>query len=459
LLDRGVEEQVAVTAAYPGHRSTRQPGRRRCGRPGPQGPFSQTRVAGNVEYLSSYVYRLVFNDNYSQAVSSEVQATFRSPTRTMGSSLPSAGPLPDLCQLHNGDEARISTLPSLRYDVLDRPLGASPLYWGLGSSLGYLNRSEPHFHARNVGRIDFYPHLSLPLCGRRLERGSRGRAARHLLFHQPDPRPDRRNNGTPTISHDPLNRADVEASVDIRPPALERDFRSPGWNRELRHVIEPELTYRYVGGIGARPRMCCWSTPPTSPPTPTKLASRSPSAFTCAPSAASLRPRGSQASGGCPAKPREWASWQIAQKFFIDPNFGGALISNRRNVFDSTLDLTGVAFLTSPRNLHARHLAPALRGHRQSAHRVGPGLRPQGWTAGRGQPLCRLQLGPHHRRRGPRPAQRRRRERQHRFHHSKPAVAALPLHRKAQRRGFNLAANADTTLFSASCNTAGAGGL
>ena len=24
------------------------------------------------------------------------------------------------------------------------------------------------------------------------------------------------------------------------------------WNRVMRHVIEPELTYRYVGGIGAQ---------------------------------------------------------------------------------------------------------------------------------------------------------------------------------------------------------------
>jgi LPS-assembly protein len=53
----------------------------------------------------------------------------------------------------------------------------------------------------------------------------------------------------------------------------------------------------------------------------------------------------------CFASPREWASWQIAQKFFIDPNFGGALIPNRRNVFDSTLDLSGVAFLTAPGNV------------------------------------------------------------------------------------------------------------
>ena len=53
---------------------------------------------------------------------------------------------------------------------------------------------------------------------------------------------------SPTISHDPLNRKDLEASIDIRPPALERDFELPVWHRELRHVIEPELNYRFVGG-------------------------------------------------------------------------------------------------------------------------------------------------------------------------------------------------------------------
>jgi LPS-assembly protein len=57
------------------------------------------------------------------------------------------------------------------------------------------------------------------------------------------------------------------------------------------------------------------------------------------------------ANSGCHAKQREWASWQIAQKFYFDPSFGGAIIPDRRNVFASTLDLTGVAFLTAPRNL------------------------------------------------------------------------------------------------------------
>ena len=62
------------------------------------------------------------------------------------------------------------------------------------------------------------------------------------------------NGGVPSISHEPLNRKDLKASVDIRPPALERDFELPVGNRVLRHVIEPELTYRYVGGIGPQAR-------------------------------------------------------------------------------------------------------------------------------------------------------------------------------------------------------------
>jgi LPS-assembly protein len=53
----------------------------------------------------------------------------------------------------------------------------------------------------------------------------------------------------------------------------------------------------------------------------------------------------------CPLQTREWASWQIAQKYFFNSDFGGAVISGRRNVFDSTLDLSGISFLTANRNL------------------------------------------------------------------------------------------------------------
>ena len=44
-----------------------------------------SRIAGNVEYLSNYVYRLVFNDNYWQAVSSEVKSDVFFTTAAMAS--------------------------------------------------------------------------------------------------------------------------------------------------------------------------------------------------------------------------------------------------------------------------------------------------------------------------------------------------------------------------------------
>jgi LPS-assembly protein len=312
-----------------------------------------TRVAANVEYLSSYVYKLVFNENYQQAVTSEVHSTL-SLTHIHNNLVPSAymERLQNFASSNVGDEARILHLPSLRFDGLDSPLHSSPFYWGLGSSISYLGRSEFNFHLRNLGRFDFHPHLSMPV--------SVGgwsivpEVALRETFYTGSQIPDLTgaNGGTPTVSHDPQNRPDLEASVDVRPPAFERDFNLSRWNRQLRHVIEPEFFYNFVGGIGAK-ALDVPLIDTTDIATDTNEAgyaltqrfyARSNEQRPCAAEEA-------QSASGCPTQPREWASWQIKQKFFIDPNFGGALIQNRRNVFDTTLDLSGIAFLTAPRNI------------------------------------------------------------------------------------------------------------
>ena len=46
---------------------------------------------------------------------------------------------------------------------------------------------------------------------------------------------------------------------------------------------------------------------------------------------------------------------ELVQKYFLDPTFGGALVSGQRNVFTTTVDLTGIAFLNQP-----RHLSPLV---------------------------------------------------------------------------------------------------
>ena len=215
----------------------------------------ETRLGGNAEYLSSYIYRLAFDDNYWQAVSSEVKSDVFL-THGHNGMVPSG----DFSRIQSfdgttdGDEVRILHLPSLRYDVLDRPLAGGGVYWGLGSGLSYLSRAEPDFHAHNEGRIDVYPHISLPLVGGGWSLVPE--AALRGTFYSGSQVPDLTgaNGGVPTVSHDPLHRTYGEAEVDLRPPALERDFALNRWDGELRHVIEPEIYWHYVGGIGGQER-------------------------------------------------------------------------------------------------------------------------------------------------------------------------------------------------------------
>jgi LPS-assembly protein len=359
LLDRGIEQTVAATSTQSAYKHLVNQGGVEINAQGRKDITAETRLAGNVEFLSSYTYRLVFNDNYSQAVSSEVQSSI-SITHAHRGLVPSVSMdrFETFASATNGDETKILHLPNLRFDVLDRPLGMSGLYWGLGSSLGYLSRSEPGyhsgpgFHARNAVRVDFYPHLSLPFSagGWSVLPVAAVRETAYTISQTPDL--SGINGGTPTISHDPLNRTDFEASLQLRPPALTREFAFPRLNRELRHVIEPEFTYRYVTGIGTdAKRALLIDTTDIATDTNEVGFSLTQRFYVRSTSSQPCPGEDASAPAACPAKPREWASWQIAQKLFIDPKFGDALISGRRNVFDSALDLSAVAFLTSPRNL------------------------------------------------------------------------------------------------------------
>jgi LPS-assembly protein len=47
---------------------------------------------------------------------------------------------------------------------------------------------------------------------------------------------------------------------------------------------------------------------------------------------------------------QEIFTWELLQKRYFDPTFGGALAPGVRNVFESTADLTGYAFLVGPRS-------------------------------------------------------------------------------------------------------------
>jgi LPS-assembly protein len=310
----------------------------------------EARIAGNAEYLSTYAYRLVFNDSYWQAINSQVKSDLAW-TLAHNGYVPSVelARLQTFASPTEGDEVRLLHLPNVRFDAADRPMESqtSPVYWGMGSSVAHLGRSEPDFHAHNNLRIDLYPHLSLPLVagGWSVVPQVALRGTWYSTSQVPDLAGTR--SGVPAVSHDPLHRLYGEASLDLRPPALERDFAIGHEGKVMRHVIEPQLTYHFVGGIGEKARDVLLVDTTDIPSDTNELGFSLTQRFYVRPRPCNI---GNDASD-CNSRPREWASWEIAQKYFFDSHFGDALIPGRRNVFTSTLDLTGVAFLTEPRYL------------------------------------------------------------------------------------------------------------
>ena len=131
-----------------------------------EGAFGHNfRGVANIDYLSSFVFRLAFNEIFSQAVYSEVKSQVFLSNTTQGFSYNA------LTQRYQnfesttpGDVITILHAPSFQSSSVDRQLGKSPLYWSYDVALEGLSRSEPSFRtAPLVGRFDLAPTLSLPL--------------------------------------------------------------------------------------------------------------------------------------------------------------------------------------------------------------------------------------------------------------------------------------------------------
>ncbi len=333
-----------------------------------------TRAVINAEYLSSYVYRLLFAENFALAVSSEVKSWgFVTHEKDGLASSFDVERYQNFASTITGDQIRILHVPRLEFDALDRHLGRSHFVGGGYSTFGLLSRSEPYYRSHNIGRLDLFPHLSLPwimdgwtfrpTVGLRETAYSHSQNFGPVPTMNPSPPPP---NGTaipgqdavPTTENASLNRAAVEADMQILAPVLERDFNGPYLAKHfgvaLRHTIEPEINYRYVAGVSKFNHVPRFDLTDVYSDTNEVEYGVTQRLFL-----KRLHPK------PCEAKPqkrlptekdcgevsREWLSWFVGQKYFVDPAFGGAVIPGRRNVFSTTLDFSGVAFITSPRSV------------------------------------------------------------------------------------------------------------
>lgn len=319
---------------------------------------SETRAAADIEYLSSYVYRQEFEDNYALAINSEVKSqaflTHSHDGLAEGASFNRYQSFESSAGTATGEEEiTILHLPTLQFDGVDQYLPGTPLMWGVNATGAGLSRSEPGFETSNyVPRLDVYPHLALPLHldGWTLRPVVALRDTFYAKSQNPAPLGE-----VPSERDATLNRKDFEASVDLRPPALERDFTAP-WlqhllGSEVRHTLEPDVQYKYVTGIDNFDSVLRFDAVDVASNTneldyslTQRLFLRHLTPHPC---------KGDEALGPddmCGGETVDWLSWQVAQKYFFDPNFGGAITPGTRNVLDTTLGLSAVAFLARPRS-------------------------------------------------------------------------------------------------------------
>jgi len=337
---------------------------------------AQTRMVGNVEYLSSYAYREAFTENFNQAVSTDILSIaygmheadgyasdvradrYQGLKRVAAPATPTTPAVP-------AQEVRIFHAPALEMVSTDHPLGRSDALWSFETSAAGLKRVQPDFVSGGVTeRFDLHPQIAYPLkLGEWKLLPSL--AVRETMYSRSLKKPA--TGKQPSVEHrGGLNRSDMEAQVDLRAPVIERTFDSKFVERvfghDLRHTVEPEIKYRHVTGVGDFLKVLRFDDVDIVSNTnevqygvtqrlflrPAKGGKAKPclSKKTDQAAAASDSEAGSNECGA-----REWISWRLTQKYFFDKNFGGAVVDGRRNIFDTTLNLSGVAFLTEAREI------------------------------------------------------------------------------------------------------------
>lgn len=348
----------------------------------------QVRGVADLEYLSSFPYREAFSTNFNQAVSSDVVSTIYLTRDANGTAASLEGdryqgekrvPNTTVKPPQSEEQVHIFHAPALEFDSIDRRLGSTDLEWNVQSSAAALKRTQPNFETSGmIERLDVRPELALPfgLAGWRVRPSIAGRETFYSRSRSSGTGPEVESTAT-------LNRADMDLQLDIRPPVLERTFDS-GFARNLlhhdfRHTIEPMLVYRYVTGInnfgnvlrfdsvdiasdtneleyGATQRLFLRGNGNKPCLAPGSAADATEIMKAAGTDADAVENPGISLERDDAPEPvcgdREWISWQLAQKYFFNSTFGGAVVANGpRSILDTTLDFSGISFLTGPRNI------------------------------------------------------------------------------------------------------------
>ncbi len=310
----------------------------------------------NINYITSFRYRQEWSESYSDIIGSEIHSvgfvnknwstfTFNAifarlqNFQTSEINTNPAGSPPN----YVANAVIIRKLPEVEFTSrLRRMFEQLPLYFSFESSAGLLYRYVPIFNADNTALIDTFQ------TGQLMNRSSfspRVTGAFHWAginlvpsfgiqetyygeAQSPSP------SGYAVVGTN-IVRSSRDFSLDLMLPSLARVFNKKTiFGDKLKHVIEPRATYRYITGIGTDyTRFIRFDENDLWTNTSELLLSVANRIYAR---------RGESV--------EEILSWEVFQKLYFDPTFGGALVAGQRNVIYPSADLTAYSFLVGPRS-------------------------------------------------------------------------------------------------------------
>ena len=285
------------------------------------------RGVADLNQLSSLTFRLAFSETFAQAVNSEVTNTAFLTKSTNGFSLSFATQTyKNFLSASPETNIDLRTAPEIRASVTDRaPWKRLPIYFGFD---GFANASHretniaPGFSTPSfVTRTELAPNVSIPLRWGPWLGITPSFTLRSTRYSGQE--------ASGAFLNTPLVRTTEEFTLDLRPPAFEREWQGGG--SDWKHVIEPRVQYRNVNGVNQFGRFLLFDDDDTLTDT---------NEIEYGVTQRLYRREGAGESN-------ELASWELKQKYYFDPTFGGALVPGQRNVFQALDSLTPFAFADS----------------------------------------------------------------------------------------------------------------
>jgi LPS-assembly protein len=330
----------------------------------------------NINYVSSFDFRQEWSGSFNEAIGSEVHS-IASVSKDWSSyridivgarlenfqSVEVTLPQPDGSTPAVANAVLIHKFPDAEVEGRDRAIWRNlPIWFSFYSSAGLLSRSEPLFSTS--GPTTLYERFQTERFAPRLEFSPHVTSALHFWHMDlvPSVGIDEAVYGqsqTPNLGvsqevgytayqvvGSKLVTSARDFSFDLILPSIGRVFEKKTiFGDKLKHVIEPRITYRYVTGVGTDfDRTVRFDESDL-------LSNTNEVEF-------SLANRVYAKRGG---SVREILTWELKEKQYLDPSFGGSVVEGQSNIFAATADLSAYAFLLGP-----RHNSPLVSNFRAS---------------------------------------------------------------------------------------------